>query len=182
MTMEQRTSDLDLVERVLKGDDGAFNELVSRYLKKIYYTSFRITRNESDAEDVTQEAFARAYKKLKSFRRDSGFYTWIYRIAVNLSLNLIKKRSRIQTMLRQQQSKQVQKPGQLDAMVNHEQNSQLLDAVARLPDKQRMTITLRILEELSTRETAEVMNCSEGTVKANLHFALRTLKKELKGI
>lgn len=169
-----------LVERYKSGDNEAFNVLVNRYLKRIYYASFRITRNHADAEEITQETFVKACSKISNFRKESSFYTWIYRIAVNLSLNHVKKQARLRydvDMSRETNSN----PDQLDLIIKMQRNNHLGMAITKLPHKQRMTVVLRIYEGLSTREVASIMNCSEGTVKANLFFALNSLKKELQG-
>jgi RNA polymerase sigma-70 factor (ECF subfamily) len=175
-------NDLDLVDRFKAGEEAAFNALVDRYMKKIFNVAYRITKNQADAEEITQETFVKAFRRIETFRQQSSFYTWIYRIAINLSLNLIRKKGRQTYEFNELQEESRVNPVQLDTLIREQRDKRLESAIALLPEKQRKTLILRIYEGLSTRETANIMSCSEGTVKANLFFAIKTLRKELTGV
>ncbi len=167
-----------LVERARAGNEKAFEDLVRRYEKPIYYLALRYVREEQAAADLAQTAFLKAYEGLQGFRRQSSFKTWLYRIAINLCKNY----------LRDYGKKKFDSLGEMDPpskanplreLIEHEDQALLARAWARLPEKQRMTVTLKVQEEMKYREIAEVMGCSAGTVKANFHHACTRLKAML---
>jgi RNA polymerase sigma-70 factor (ECF subfamily) len=169
-----------LVEQALAGDEGAFEDLVRRYERPIYYLALRFVKEEQAAADVAQTAFLKAYQGLRGFRRQASFKTWLYRIAINLCKNY----------LRDYGKKKVESLGEMDPpstanplreLIEHEDRTLLARAWARLPEKQRITVALKVQEGMKYREIAQVMGSSVGTIKANFHHActrLRTMLRE----
>ncbi len=167
-----------LVERARAGDEEAFEDLVKRYEKPIYYLALRSVREEQAAADLAQTAFLKAYEGLRGFRGQASFKTWLYRIAMNLCKNY----------LRDQGKKKVESLGEMDPpstanplreLIEHEGRKLLTGAWGKLPEKQRLTVTLKVHEGMKYREIAKVMGCSVGTVKANFHHACTKLKTML---
>jgi RNA polymerase sigma-70 factor (ECF subfamily) len=167
-----------LVEQALAGTTRAFEELVRRYEKPIYYLALRYVREEQAAADLAQTAFLKAYEGLQGFRRQSSFKTWLYRIAINLCKNYLRDygKKRFDSL---GEMDPPSKANPLRELIEHEDQALLARAWARLPEKQRMTVTLKVQEEMKYREIAEVMGCSAGTVKANFHHACTRLKAML---
>lgn len=179
----------ELVAEAKNGNIGAFEELVSRYEKKIYRLGVRLMGNETDAEDVLQDTFLKAYEHLKDFREDSRFYTWLVRIAVNEGLMKLRKRRSDKA---QPMEDSVDEDGQImprdfrdwkpnpeQEMGQKEMEKILLDAAGALPPSLRTVFFLRDVEELSTEETAEALGLTTGAVKARLFRARFQLREEL---
>lgn len=186
--MGERQVDQELVERVQRGDKKAFDLLVLKYQRKVVNLVSRYVRNQSDALDVTQEAFIKAYKALPNFRGDSAFYTWIYRIAINTAKNHIVAQGR-------------RPPGsdldagtaeQMDIGIRLQENTtpenQLLqdeiaetvrDAIEALPEDLKTAIKLRELEGLSYEEIASAMSCPVGTVRSRIFRARDAINTKL---
>ncbi len=173
-----RHTDSEVIQRVLAGDTEAFDILVSQYRETIYRLAYRMTRNAEDAKDLAQEAFVQAYRSLGSFQNRSTFSTWLYRIAMNLCLDHLKAAAREDPA---EVDGSVKDPGvgSLDALLGHERDRALAAAIESLPPQQKATLTLRVHQELSHREIAEVLGCSEGTAKANYFHAVRSLRRKL---
>lgn len=175
--MAQQT-DLDLIDRCLAGDDAAFDLLVHRYQRQVYQLAYRIARNGEDAKDLAQDAFVQAYRSLKTFQRKSSFYTWLYRITVNLCLNYRKAASRMDpTEVHDRVPDARADP--LERLAREERDRAVADAIAALPPQQRATLTLRVHHGLSHKAIAEILECSEGTAKANFFHAVRGLQARL---
>ncbi len=170
--------DLRLIERYLDGDEYAIEELVMKYQRKIYALAYRMTGDIEDSKDVTQKTFLQAFKNIKGFRRKSAFYTWLYQIALNTCLNHLNKKGR--ETLELNESISSSNEGALSAIIEKEKESHLKDSLKKLPDRQKTAITLRAYEGLSLKETAEVMKCSEGAVKAHYHNGIKKLREILK--
>ncbi len=165
------------VEACQNGEREAFDRLVERYQRDIYRLCFRYVNNHYDANDMAQEAFLKAYKALGTFRGDSAFATWMYRIAVNTCLNFKALRRPIQEELPETLAAPGRgTPARLEWA---EQSDQVRAAVSRLPEKQRATLILKIYHDLTHEEVAAVLGSSVGTVKANLFHALGNLRKML---
>jgi len=164
-----------LVARARSGERGAFDELVRRHQERLYYLALRYVKSQADAQDVVQRSFVKAYQSLASFRGDSAFKTWIYRIAINLSLNHIRDRGR-------------ERPEEIDdaalaesavgtaRLEEGEDAARLRDAIEELPDMQRQVLQLRIFDELAFKEVAALAGCSENSAKVNFHYAVKKLK------
>lgn len=177
-------SDEALVDQARNGDLDAFAELVRRYRERIYRTIFRFTNNHGDADDLVQDTFLRAFQKLKSFREKSGFYTWIYRIAVNLSLNFLKTRKR--EMAREEfddlrpKGAQSASSSPESASMNRELSDKVNEAVDALPLSYRASFILVALQGMSHAEAARVLRCAEKTVSWRLHKARKMLQAKLR--
>jgi RNA polymerase sigma-70 factor, ECF subfamily len=171
-------SDFELIDRVLNGNRLAFEELVNRYKKSVYYLTYRMVHDYEDAADLSQETFLKAYQGLRKFKRQSSFHTWLYRITINLCINhLRKKKSRRYVGL--ENVRTVKEPDVLDKLELDELRETVNEAVHALPEKQRAAVILRIYHGLSHKEISDILNCSVGTVKANYFHAIRNLRKSI---
>jgi RNA polymerase sigma factor (sigma-70 family) len=178
----EETSDLDLVEEVRNGNRQAFTELMRRYQQRVYWTARRIVGSHADADDIAQETFIKAYLGLGEFRGESGFFTWLYRIAVNLSLNAVRKQQ-IMGYLRQSELVERLFPSQEDPSqeLEHEETELLLrQAIARLPEKQKAVFVLRYYDEMPYEEISKILKTSVGGLKANYFHALKKVQEHLK--
>ncbi|HYB75112.1 MAG TPA: sigma-70 family RNA polymerase sigma factor [Candidatus Sulfotelmatobacter sp.] len=171
-------TDFDIIDRCLAGDEGAFDHLVRKYQREVFQLAYRITRNGEDAKDLAQDAFVQAYRSLKGFQRKSGFYTWLYRITVNLCLNHLKGAARVDPAEVDDRVPDTREHA-LDVLTRDERDRAVAEAIASLPPQQRATLTLRVHQGLSHKEIAEVLDCSEGTAKANYFHAVRGLQARL---
>ena len=179
----------ELVSRAQAGEDEAFADLVSRYQSKIYRLAKNITQNNEDAEDVLQEAFLKAYSHLAGFQRNSRFYTWIVRIAVNEALMKLRKRRSDRTVPLDEPVDTGEEAVAREIAVwednpeqrySHEEMQQILDdAVDELKPDFRTVFVLRDIEELSTEETAETLGISIPAVKSRLLRARLALREKL---
>jgi RNA polymerase sigma-70 factor, ECF subfamily len=170
-------SDLEVIRRVLDGETAAYELLVRRYQQTIFRLAQRMTRNAEDARDLAQEAFVQAYRSLAGFRGHSGFSTWLYRIAMNLCLSHLKATRREDPV--EVDAAADSRDDSLTALLADERDRALAAAIEQLPPQQRATLTLRVHQGLSHREIAEVLDCAEGTAKANYFHAIRTLQRRL---
>ncbi len=174
----------ELVRRLKAGDERAFEELVEEYRERVHRVAWRILRDDEDAEDAAQETFIKVFKNIGRFEGRSSLYTWIYRITVNIALNKIK-RDKFRRMVPlgdmiRGDSRPRSDPAR--AALSSEIATRIDQAVRLLPDKQKAVFTLKFYEELSHREIAEVVGCSEGTSKANYFHAIRKLRKSLEDL
>ena len=187
--MGGEVTDQILVQRVKRGEKAAFDALVLRYQSRIVNLVSRFVRNPTDALDVTQEAFLKAYRALPSFRGESAFYTWMYRIAVNTAKNHL--------------AAQVRRPQEMDSpdpdleqfelenaavvldtpehlLLTEEIQNTVIAAIDALPEDLRMAITLRELDGLSYEEIAVAMECPVGTVRSRIFRAREAIDQKLK--
>lgn len=174
--------DRELVLAAQAGHEDAFNRLVLRHRKSLYLTAVGLLGNADDADDLCQDAFVKAYENLGSFRSGSSFYTWLYRICINLCLNKLRAR-KVRTFFRLDQDELVL-PAAETADMPTEQAEFLIKArhaIAKLPDKQRAVFILRYFRELPHAEIAQIMDRDVGTIKANYHQAIKKLQTELGG-
>ena len=167
------------IDACLSGDASAFDVLVIRHQKTIHRVCYRFTGNTEDAADLTQEVFVKAYRSLPKFRGTSAFSTWLYRIAVNACLSF--KASRKNKMEEWDEDHDIVAGGPsaeetLDALSNARN---IRAALETLPERQRLTVIMKVLEERTHAEVAEILGSNVGTVKANLFFAIRNLRKQL---
>jgi RNA polymerase sigma-70 factor (ECF subfamily) len=182
-------SDLELVRRVQRGERGAFDLLVLRYQHKVVKLVARLLRDPTEAEDVAQEAFVKAYRALGSFRGDSAFYTWLYRIAVNTARNTMASRQRrpleyeadlseseqsvVETRMRHGDTPEA-------AALSDEIHSTVSATIEALPEDLRTAIVLREVEGLSYEEIAAAMDCPVGTVRSRIFRAREAIDRDLK--
>jgi RNA polymerase sigma-70 factor (ECF subfamily) len=158
----------------------AFEAVVKQHQRSIYYLALRLIRDEQAAADVAQTTFLRAYHAYSRFRGDANVKTWLYRITVNLCRNYRRDQGRHRT----EPLANHDPPGTSDPfgeLADNEEQARLRRAMATLPERQRMTVMLKIHEGLKYREIAKVLGCSVGTVKAHFHHALTNLKRTLGG-
>jgi len=175
----EELSDLQLIDEVRNGKRRAFTELMRRYQQRVYWVARRIVGTHEDADDIAQETFVKAYIALGDFRGESSFFTWLYRIAVNLSLNAIRKRQLV-NYLRENEIINRIFPSSDDPSREvefKETQSRLQEAIAQLPEKQRAVFVMRYYDEMSYEEISEVMKTSVGGLKANYFHALRKVRE-----
>jgi RNA polymerase sigma-70 factor (ECF subfamily) len=169
-----------LVSACLDGQSGAFAVIVERYRRQVYQLCYRFAGNHEDASDLTQDVFVRAYRGLRGFRSRASLGTWLYRIAVNVSLNRIAvKVPRTETLDHREHRDIAAEPAD-SALLRAERASEVRAAIARLPRAQRATLILRIYHELPHQEIADILGSSVGAVKANFFHALANMKKLLR--
>ncbi len=186
--MSSQSSDKKLVKRVQKGDKGAFDLLVLKYQHKIVNLVMRYVRDPELAQDITQEAFIKAYRALPRFRGDSAFYTWMYRIAVNTAKNHLAAQRRRPMDI----ELDLQDPDQYDlharlretdtpegVTLSDELKKSVEAAIAALPDDLRTAIILRELEGMSYEEIAQTMECPVGTVRSRIFRARDAISKRV---
>ncbi len=172
-----REDDREAILACQRGEREAFDRLVVRYQRDVYRLCYRYVNNHHDANDLAQEAFLRAYRAIGNFRGDSAFSTWLYRIAVNACLNFRAAR-RLPTEELSETLADAGRPVS-ESLEQQERSRRVREAVARLPEKQRATLILKIYHDLSHEEVAGILGSSVGTVKANLFHALGNLRKLL---
>ncbi len=182
-------TDLELVRRAQRGERGAFDLLVLRYQHRVVKLVARLLRDPTEAEDVAQDAFVKAYRALGSFRGDSAFYTWLYRIAVNTARNSMASRQRrpldYEADLNESEQAAVEsrmRHGDTPeaAALSDEIHRTVNHAVEQLPEDLRTAIILREVEGLSYEEIAEAMDCPVGTVRSRIFRAREAIDRSLK--
>lgn len=173
-----RDPDAELVERFRAGDHRAFETLVRRHQRSIYLLALRYVRRDADAADVTQRAFVRVFQSIGRFRGNASLRTWVYRIAINLSLNHLRDHRREHPGEIADDALTTEPTG-LARMLRAESSSRLRAAIETLPPKQRLVLELRIYDELPFRDVAEIAECSENAAKVNFHHAVKTLRARL---
>lgn len=187
--MGDGVTDQQLIERVKRGEKSAFDFLVLKYQQRIINLVSRFVRNPTDALDVTQEAFLKAYRALPNFRGESAFYTWMYRIAVNTAKNYLAVQSRRPFEAEQDISEieQIEGDNALkehatpeDMLLRDELQAKVIYAIENLPPDLQMAITLREVEGLSYDEIAIVMECPIGTVRSRIFRAREAIGNQLK--
>ncbi|MCB1236058.1 MAG: sigma-70 family RNA polymerase sigma factor [Verrucomicrobiae bacterium] len=181
--------DKHLVERAKGGDTRAFDELVLKYTPRLYGLVYHMTSNREDTNDVLQDVFAKAYRSLKRFRGNSTFYTWIYSIAVNMTLNFLKKRNRHRKYSIDDEEGAIERDEQyLEATAQadpvreanlHELQERLNMALRQLSDDHRAVVTMFDIQGLPHAEIGRILGVSEGTVRSRLFYAHRQLQTYL---
>jgi len=175
-------NDKVLIERTLMGDNEAFDMLVIRYRDRVYSLAYHMLANAEEAEDIAQEVFVRAYRNLGNFRQESGFFTWLYRIAVNIVYTQAKKNARRRTLYEEAFRELDHSKGQ--AFANPEIMAQsgelremILKAINQLDPRFRQVLILKELEGLDVSEVAYILGLPEGTVKSRLYRSREDLKR-----
>ena len=188
--MSDREIDQQLVERAQRGDKHAFELLVSKYQRKLARLLSRFIRDATEVEDVTQEAFIKAYRALPTFRGDSAFYTWLYRIGINTAKNYLVamgRRAPTTTDIDSEEAEGFEDGDQLrdlNTPENEMMSRQVAETVNRtleeLPEELRTAISLREIEGLSYEDIAEAMNCPIGTVRSRIFRAREAIAEKLR--
>ena len=188
--MGDREVDQQLVERAQSGDKHAFELLVAKYQRRLGRLISRFVRDAAEAEDVTQDAFIKAYRALPSFRGDSAFYTWLYRIGINTAKNYLLSQGRrapTSTAYDSDEAEDFEDASLLHEVATPENelmSKQVVDVVnsslQELPDDLRIALTLREIEGLSYEEIAAVMNCPVGTVRSRIFRAREAVAVNLR--
>jgi RNA polymerase sigma-70 factor (ECF subfamily) len=168
-----------LVAACLAGRAGAFDVVVERHRRSVYQLCYRFVGNHEDASDLSQDVFLRAYRGLKSFRGGSSLATWLYRIGVNVCLNRLALKKPAIEDIDARPHVDTSRESQVERVLREERGAQVRAAIAQLPPKQRATLVLRMYQELSHEEIAQVLGSSVGAVKANFFHAMGNLKKIL---
>ncbi len=186
------SEDQALIERSRRGDINAFDQLVRRYERSVFNTAYRLTGSYDDASDIAQEAFVRAWNNLKSFRGDSAFSTWIYRIVTNVFLDDRKrKRARPSRSLEEEMeldessvARQFEDPAPgPEALAEGDERRRLLErAISTLPEAQRVMVVLYHTQGLAYDEIAEITGLPMGTVKSRLNRARLALRDKLDSV
>lgn len=182
-------TELELVKRARKGDFNAYDDLVRRYQERIYATIYHMTSNHEDANDLAQETFIKAFRALKSFKGGSSFYTWVYRIAVNKTINFLKQRKNKTQMSLDDLDFNAEHDPDLVALISDktprrevnlaELQEKLNVAMQKLSEPHRLVVTLHDVQGLSHEEIAKIMNCNIGTVRSRLFYARQQLQAYL---
>ena len=189
--MGETGADAQLVKRVQKGDKKAFDLLVLKYQQRIIKLVSRYVRDPTDALDVAQDAFLKAYRALPNFRGDSAFYTWLYRIAINTAKNYLVTQSRrpMESESFRVEGEQVELESMLkdlatpeSLLITDEIKEAIAAAIEQLPDDLRTAINLREVEGLSYEEIADVMTCPIGTVRSRIFRAREAIDHRLKAL
>jgi RNA polymerase sigma-70 factor (ECF subfamily) len=177
------------LERAREGDLTAYDELVKMYQERIYATLYHMTANHEDANDLAQEAFIKAFHALKSFKGGSSFYTWVYRIAVNKTINFLKQRKNRAHLSLDDLDMNAEHDPDLVALVSDktprrdvslsELQEKLNVAMQKLSESHRLVVTLHDVQGLSHEEIAKIMGCNIGTVRSRLFYARQQLQAYL---
>jgi len=177
--------DFKLVDQAIAGDQKAFAELMKRYKKPLYHTVLKMARNVDDAEDLTIESFAKAFRNLDKFKKDFSFSTWLFRIATNNCIDFLRKKrletTRIASSLRDSNGDEIAmevrdtNPDPQEEAIRGQKNEILRLIIHKLPPKYQTLVNLRYYQELSYEEIATKLQAPLGTVKAQLHRARELL-------
>ena len=187
--MNERDLDFQLIQRIQNGEQQAFTLLVRKYQNRVANILTRYLRNNADVADVTQEVFIKVYKSLPSFRGDSAFYTWLYRVAVNTAKNYLTSQSRrppssdIDAMEADSYdgSEALRETDDPESVLHsHEVKKIILTTIEQLPAELKSAITLRELEGMSYEEIAKIEDCPIGTVRSRIFRARDAIDKQLK--
>ncbi len=186
---EAEVHEQELVKKARLGDLAAYDLLVQRYQERIYRTLYHMTSNHEDANDLAQEAFIKAFQALKSFKGGSSFYTWVYRIAVNKTLNFLKQRKNRTHMSLNDLDFNTEHNPDLVALVSDktprreaglaELQEKLNEAMLTLSETHRLVVTLHDVQGLAHEEIAKIMDCNVGTVRSRLFYARQQLQGRL---
>ncbi len=185
----ETAADLILVQRVQMGVESAYDELVRRYQERVYATIYHMTANHEDAADLAQETFIKGFQAMKSFKGDSSFYTWVYRIAVNKTINFLKARKNKSHLSLNDLDMNAENDPDMVALVSQntprreaglsELQEKLNEAMLKLSPVHRLVVTLHDVQGLAHEEIANIMDCNIGTVRSRLFYARQQLQANL---
>ncbi len=191
MSESPEPTDEELVARTQDGDAEAFDALVTRYSPRLYGLVYHMTSHHEDTNDLLQDVFAKAYRSIRGFRGKSSFYTWVHSIAVNMTINFLKKRGRRFTLSLDDVDSGIERdPDFLEATATSdpvretnlgELQKKLNEAMQKLSNNHRAVVTMFDIQGMPHAEIARVLKISEGTVRSRLFYAHRQLQSFLKG-
>tara|TARA_Y100000996_G_scaffold412340_1_gene398178 strand:+ start:1161 stop:1736 length:576 start_codon:yes stop_codon:yes gene_type:complete len=187
--MKNNSNDIDsvLIEKVKKGNKGAFNFLVNKYYPRVYASLFSFTKSKEDSEDLAQQTFIKAWQQIESFRGDSAFFTWIYRIAINLAKNFVVsssyKKQKVNTSI-EDAAIEITSYENIESVLTHNQSmKEIRDFIKTMPESLKTAFTLRESEGKSYEEISIITNTPIGTVRSRIFRAresiIEFMKKEL---
>tara|TARA_Y100000994_G_scaffold249463_1_gene261319 strand:+ start:1006 stop:1581 length:576 start_codon:yes stop_codon:yes gene_type:complete len=187
--MKNNSNDIDsvLIEKVKKGNKGAFNFLVNKYYPRVYASLFSFTKSKEDSEDLAQQTFIKAWQQIESFRGDSAFFTWIYRIAINLAKNFFVsssyKKQKVNTSI-EDAAIEITSYENIESVLTHNQSiKEIRDFIKTMPESLKTAFTLRESEGKSYEEISIITNTPIGTVRSRIFRAresiIEFMKKEL---
>ena len=181
--------DASLVQRTLAGDATAYDRLIRRYQRQVYNLIYRMVGNTDDADDLVQETFVKAYGALRNFRQDASFLTWLYKIASNLSIDLMRSRRTRGALSLDEEIETGHEPADTDRSMSPEGSAvrgavaDIVDeAIMALPGKYRTVIVMRHIQGLSIEEIAESLDKPSGTIKTHLFRARALLREHLRPV
>jgi RNA polymerase sigma-70 factor (ECF subfamily) len=172
------TSDI-LIRKAKLGDTEAFRTVVENYQNYAFHLAYRFLHCEADAMDIVQESFIRAWRHLPRFNPKNSFTTWLYRIVVNCAFDRLRKKRRKSEVPLDWVPDIIAEDNPESALIRHEDIRRIWNVAERLPQKQRKVFVLRDLQELSIREVAEILRCTEQTVKSHLYYARKKIRQML---
>ena len=185
-------SDIDLVHSAQSGDLRAFDSLIYRYGKKLYAMVYNMTSHHEDTNDLLQDIFAKAFQSIEKFRGPSSFYTWIYTIAVNMTLNFLKKKNRIAGLsLNELDHTALTDPALIDSSIGANPvaiselkylQKRLNEAMQELSEEHRAVVTMFDIQGIPHSTICEILKVSEGTVRSRLHYAHQYLQGRLQDL
>jgi RNA polymerase sigma-70 factor, ECF subfamily len=179
---EPTAEDHILIERFLAGEEAAFECLVERYYQRIDRLAQHVVGHPMTAEDITQEVFLRAYRALPRFRGEASLYSWLYRIAINLCLNYLRRQAHRVSMVEEPEEAALPALDPSSLLESQERQRLVHKAMDALPSRYRVALILRDLEGLSYQEIAAILGIPLGTVKSRLNFGKRLLREALRAI
>lgn len=179
LNLNIESNDNDLISGFLNGENTAFNYIVLKYQKRIYAVVRKMVQNHDDADDITQEVFVKLYASLKNFRGESALFTYLYKMAVNFSLNHLKKNK-----IKRERTMQVGDIQEIssgdknyDSVYDDDRKAKIIStAIAGLPEQQRLVFSLKFYDDLTYNEISEILNKPVGTLKANYFHAFSKIR------
>ncbi len=179
MNPEHDRGDQDVIADILAGDRDAFRVLVKRHQRQVYAVAFSLLGDHDHADEVAQETFVQAYRRLVSYRGDSSLATWLHRIATNYSLTMLRRLSRYQSRHVTLDHPDAARQAEELTSEDPERQRVLERILHELPTMQRAVVILRHLQGRSTRQVSQALGLSEGTVKTHLHRGLLSMRRKL---
>jgi RNA polymerase sigma-70 factor, ECF subfamily len=180
------SDDAQLIDLALTGQTEAFGQLVLKYQDRLYNTVFHLVGHAEDARDIVQEALVQAFLKLESFRRESAFYTWLYRIAFNVAVSHRRRRRPTASMDHMRETSHMEPvdcdDGPAETLDRKERCRRVREAIARLADEHRAVLVLREIDGCCYETISEILDLPIGTVRSRLHRARLQLREELEGM
>jgi RNA polymerase sigma-70 factor (ECF subfamily) len=188
--LENGPTDEELVASTVGGDLASYDELIRRFQSRLYGVIYHLTSNHEDTNDMLMEVFDKAYRSLPTFRGQSSFYTWIYRIAINRTFNFLEKRKRRQGAMSLNELDEdglpkfdmpdtIARNNPVKSTMLNELQNKLNESMLCLSKEHRTVVTLYDIQGLAHAEIAKIMGCTEGTVRSRLHYAHKQLQKSL---